>query len=116
MSPAFHYLLYDEQCSLCQRFRDWVVRQDRDKRIEPVGFQDPRVSQIAPGLVGEKLFGSMHLIGPNGQIVSGHRAVPQILKLLPKLGWLGRCIEMIPGSDWVSEKLYGWIAAHRFRL
>ena len=95
-----HYLLYDDSCSLCQGFRDWVVKRDTRKRIEPVGFLDPRLSEIAPGLTSEKLFGSMHLVLPGGEILSGHRAIPKLLELLP-------------GSDWLSRKIYHWIAAHR---
>jgi predicted DCC family thiol-disulfide oxidoreductase YuxK len=108
-----HYLLYDDRCTFCQRFRDWVVRRDRFKRIEPVGFHDPRLPHIAPGLTGERLFKSMHLVLPEGTIVSGHRAMPKILELLPAWAWLGRLLRILPGSEWLSGKVYTWIATHR---
>ena len=110
-----HYLLYDDSCSLCQGFREWVVKRDKRKFIEPVGFRDPRLPEIAPGLTGEKLFGSMHLVLPDGKVLSGHRAMPKLLELLPGLAWLGRLIKILPGSDWWSGKIYLWIARHRLK-
>lgn len=113
MSDTAVHLIYDENCPLCIRFLDEVKRRDRVGRIEPVGFEDPRIRQLTPGMTEEQLRRSFHLVFPDGRVVSGSRAVPALLKLLPggKVpGWL---LEHLPGSAWLSEKLYAWIATHR---
>ncbi len=108
-----YYLLYDDLCSFCRRFLDWVARRDKEGLIEPVGFRDPRLPQITPSLTGEKLFGSMHLVFPDGKILSGHRAMPKLLGLLPGLAWLAWLLKILPGADWLSGRIYDWIAIHR---
>lgn len=57
----------------------------------------------------------MHLVLPDGRVFAGGRAVPEILRLLPRgrlLVWLW----WIPGVTWLSERAYAWVAARRHRL
>ena len=108
-----HFLLYDEHCSLCVRFKEAVQRRDRQGRIEPVGFEDPRIPRLVPGIPQERLRSSFHLVLPEGRLLSGHRALPELLSLLPGGSLPAWFLRHAPGAPWLSKRLYAWIAEHR---
>jgi predicted DCC family thiol-disulfide oxidoreductase YuxK len=109
---AVYYLLYDEDCSLCVRFQAGVKKRDKWDRIETVGFMDPRIAELAPGLSREELVNDFHLVLPDGRILSGSRAMPVLLSLLPKwnlVGWL----LFLPVARGLSDRIYLWISKRR---
>lgn len=108
-----YFLLYDGECRLCVGFANEVRRRDRRGRMELVPFEDPRIPSIVPGMSGETLRNSFHLVSPDGRVVSGANAMPDLLSLLP--GWkpAGWLLRRLPGAPWLSERLYAWIAAPR---
>lgn len=109
-----YYLLYDNECSLCVGFQQRIRSWDTDHKIEPVGFDDPRIASLVPTMTRTELENSFHLVFPDGKILSGAKAFPSLLKQLPRWRWLGRLLEIVPGSAPVSEWIYGKIAAsHR---
>ena len=107
------YLLYDDDCPLCLHFQEWVQRRDRHHIIEPVGFKDARIPKIVPQISAERLQKSFHLVMPDGKVLSGSRAMPTLLGLLP--GWkiVGWLLRVLPGANIVSDRIYRWIASHR---
>ena len=105
-------LLYDDACSLCEAFKERVKERDRRNLLVPIPFSDPRIREMAPQLTAEELTKSFHLVFPDGRVVSGARAIPELLELLPghkPLAWLLR----LPGAGWLSEKVYLWMASRR---
>ena len=111
---GLHLLLFDDECPLCVRFQEGVKRRDKEGRIEPVAFGDPRIGRIAAGMSREQLRSSFHLVRPDGTLVSGHRALPELLRLLP--GWrLAGLLLRLPGAGKLSEWAYRWIARRRSR-
>ena len=108
-----YYLLYDEGCSLCVRFQEEVNRRDRRAKIKMVGFEDPRIGQIVPGMSREELSKSFHLVLPGGKVLSGHRAMPELLRIIPGWGAAGWLLKRLPFSERISERIYAWIAARR---
>jgi predicted DCC family thiol-disulfide oxidoreductase YuxK len=109
------YLLYDDQCPLCVGFQQRIRRWDTRHRIEPVGFDDPRTASLVPQMTRAELENSFHLVFPDGKMLSGAKAFPDLLELLPRWKWLGRLLKIMPGSGIVSEWIYGKIAASRRR-
>ena len=110
-----HYLLYDEGCTPCVRFKEGIISWDKGRRIEPMGMRDPRIREIVPQMPRELLFQSFHLVFPDGRVASGHQAIPEILKLLPGLGWIGYSLKFLPGAEKLSERIYAWMAAAKER-
>ena len=108
-----YFLLYDESCSFCVRFQAEVKHRDRRNRIVPVGFEDPRIPTLVPGMTQEQLRNSFHLVLPDGRVLNGHRAMPNLLELLPGWGAAAWLLQHAPGAEWISERLYAWIASHR---
>ena len=44
------FVLYDQECELCQRCRHWLTRQDAFVPLCFIPFQSPEVSRLFPGL------------------------------------------------------------------
>ncbi len=110
-----YYLLYDEDCSLCVKFQRGIHRFDRRNRIETMGFHDPRIKTIVPTMTQEELFGNFHLVLPDGSVKSGNRALPDLLKILPGWKWAGWLLQHLPPVQWLSDRVYLWIARQKTR-
>lgn len=108
-----YHLLYDNHCSLCVRFKEAIRQYDRKGLIEPVGFDDPRITQIVPNMTRQELENSFHLVSPDGKLLSGHHALPALLKLLPGFGLLAWILKYCLPARWLSDRVYLWLARHR---
>src|SRR2546427_11950672 len=82
-------LIYDGECGFCQRSVDVLRRWDREHRIALVPFQD-RARVAAFNIPLPALAAAMHLVlpPPDGRVLSGADAVPELLGLLPGKRWL----------------------------
>ena len=56
---------------------------------------------------------SVQLAFPDGEVLSGARAVFTSLKNVPGKGWLLWAYDHVPGAGWTSEAGYRMVAAHR---
>jgi predicted DCC family thiol-disulfide oxidoreductase YuxK len=107
-------LIYDGACGFCRRSVDLVRRWDREQRITLIPFQDQaRVAAFAIPLPA--LAAAMHLLLPDGRVLAGADAVPEILRLLPRKGWWAWAFRA-PGALPVARRVYAWIARRRHCL
>jgi len=109
-------LIYDGDCGFCRRSVDLLQRWDREQRIALIPFQD-QARMAAFGIPLPALAAAMHLIlpAPDGRVLAGADAVPELLRLLPGkrlLAWGFR----VPGVLPVARRLYAWIARRRHCL
>ncbi len=104
-------LFYDGECGFCRDAVAVLSRWDREGRIELIPFQDAaRVAQF--GLPLPALAAAMHLVLPDGRVVAGADAVPELGRLLPGKRWL-TWLFALPGVRPIARRLYAWIAARR---
>jgi len=98
---------------LCRRSVDLLRRWDREHRIVLVPFQD-QASVAAFGIPLPALAAAMHLVlpPPDGRVLAGADAVPELLRLLPGKRWLAWGFR-IPGVMPLARRLYAWIAQRR---
>lgn len=109
-------LIYDGDCGFCRRSVDLLQRWDREQRIALIPFQD-QVRVAAFGIPLPALAAAMHLIlpPPDGRVLAGADAVPELLRLLPGKRWLAWWFR-VPGVLPVARRLYAWIARRRHCL
>ena len=106
-------LIYDGECGFCRRCVALVQRADRGHRLDVVPFQDQeRVARF--GIPLPALAAAMHLVlpPPDGRVLAGADAAPEILRLLPRWRWLAGVFR-VPGVRPVARRMYGWIARQR---
>lgn len=110
-----HILIFDGACPMCVRWMGRVRHWDSDGAFEYVPLQDPSVPDRFPGLSREALTREMHLIGPDGTVWRGARAVERILELLPKGRWV-RWLFRLPFARPIADRVYREVAENRSSL
>lgn len=89
---------------------------DVGARLRFVSLQEAAVGSAGAALAAigatHPLAVALHVVGPNGRVESGGRAVLEILSRLP-LGFLFRPWALIPGVPQALEVGYRWAADHR---
>ena len=109
-------LIYDGDCGFCRRAVDLLRRWDREQRIALIPFQD-HLRMAAFGIPLPALAAAMHLVlpPPDGRVLAGADAVPELLRLLPGKRWLASGFR-VPGVQGLARRLYAWIARRRHCL
>lgn len=108
-------LVYDGDCGFCRRWVDRLRRMDREGRILCVAAAERDQVAGLPDLDPVALARAMHLVLPDGAVRTGARAVPVILRLLPRWRW-GTWVFAVPGVPWVADRVYEWVATRRHRF
>ena len=107
-------LIYDGECGFCRQAVALLSRWDRDHRVTLIPFQEQaRVAAFRIPLPA--LAAAMHLVLPDGRVLAGADAAPDLLRLLPGKRWLAS-VFALPGVLPVARRLYAWIARQRHCL
>jgi acetyl esterase len=114
MHPDRPTLIYDGECGFCRQSLDVVRRWDREHRLATIPFQDrARVADF--GLPLPALAAAMHLVLPDGRVLAGADAAPEILRLLPGKRWMALLFRL-PGVLPLARWIYARIAERRHCL
>lgn len=84
-------LLYDSECTLCNRFKLTLEKLDTDHRIEYITIHNNETYQKYPELDKEECNKVIHLIDEKGVIHKGPEVIEYLLKFFPsvsKFAWL----------------------------
>lgn len=108
-------LVYDGECSLCENFKNQVIKWDRRHRVTPVTLQDPQVDRWLPGMSETDRKSSFHLVWSDGRVKSGPRAIPDVVRLWRGGRVIAWSLEHVPGGSRLMERLYEAIATRRSR-
>src|SRR6266852_4002208 len=58
---------------------------------------------------------AMQLILPDGRVLAGDAAIPEILRRLRGWRWLVQAFRL-PGMELLAPRLYAWVARHRYQI
>lgn len=109
-APTHTTLLYDAECGFCRRqVRRW--RRAIGDRATFASYQAaaPAYPEIPP----ERLARAVHLIRPDGAVLSGAEAVFELLAMRPALRPLRTLYRALPPFAAISEWAYALVARHR---
>ena len=113
MSKAL--LLYDGECPICLRARDWIDRHRMPEKLELMPCQDEARPQRAPQVAYEDCMEAMQLVLADGTVYSGADAFEHLFPLLKRWRWLVFLFK-IPGVSLIARPVYRWIARNRLGL
>lgn len=109
-------LIYDGECSMCRASALWLMRRAlTGGQLEILPCRSPARRARFPQIDEAQCLTAMQLVLPDGRVLSGADAVPEILARIPRWRWLGRLFEL-PGARPLSRRVYAWIARNRMRL
>lgn len=109
-------LIYDGECAMCRASAFWLMRRALSRgaleilpcRSEPRRARFPQVSEDA-------CLAAMQLVLPDGRVLAGAEAVPELLRRIRGWGWVAGFFAL-PGVRPVARRLYAWVAANRMRI
>ena len=109
-------LIYDDECPMCRASALWLMRLALSRgalEILPCrsGVRVARFPQITEAAC----LAAMQLVLPEGRVLTGADAVPELLRRIRGLGWLAT-VFALPGMRPLARRVYGWIARHRMRI
>lgn len=108
-------MLYDGKCVLCQQSLRVIRALDWRKKVEALDLHDwATVHSRYDHLERDALMGEIHVVH-NERTLAGFFAMRYVARFLP-LGWLALPLLYLPGMNWLGPKIYGWIAARRYRI
>jgi predicted DCC family thiol-disulfide oxidoreductase YuxK len=68
-----------------------------------------------PQITDERCMQAMQLVLPDGRILEGADAVPELLRRIPRWRWAAAALAL-PGARPLARRVYAWIAANRMRI
>ena len=107
-------IFMDGSCSFCRWAQAKIEPYDSGSRLRFLDYNDPAVGAQAPFPRGE-LDSEMHVRTPDGTWLKGFAAWLVLLRVLPRLSWLGR-FASTPPMRWIGPHAYTFIARHRYSL
>jgi len=109
-------LIYDSGCAVCRGAIDWVRRNAPSPgafEFLPCRSEDTR--RRFPAVAESACLRAVHLVLPDGTVLAGEKALPEIVRRLPR--WRrAAAIFSLPGAGFLSRILYRRVAARRHRL
>jgi predicted DCC family thiol-disulfide oxidoreductase YuxK len=109
-------LIYDGDCAMCRSSALWLMRRARaSDRLEILPCRsEPRRTRY-PGISDAACMQAMQLVLPDGRVLAGADAVPELLRRLRGWRWLASIFGLPPVLP-VTRRLYAWVAENRMKL
>jgi predicted DCC family thiol-disulfide oxidoreductase YuxK len=113
VTAAMVTLIYDGECPLCQRGMRWVARRALPGQFEFLPCRSRERCERFPWMPDETCLAALQLVLPNGRVLAGDTAIPELLRRLRGWRWLAGLFR-IPGMRWLAPRGYRWVARHRY--
>lgn len=113
MDPAV--LVYDGACALCRGGVTWMSRRVVRGAIEFLPCQAAERRARFPEIDDAACLTAMQLVLPDGRVLAGEAAIPEILARLRGWRWAAALLRL-PGVGLGAPVAYRWVARHRHRI
>jgi len=109
-------LIHDADCPVCRAAADWVRRNAAARdAFEYLPCRSEETRKRFPAIAEAACLQAMHLVLPDGTILAGERALPEILRRTRRYR-SAALLFRLPGAMLVSRLLYRAFARRRHRL
>ncbi len=108
-------LIYDGTCPICSGTAKWIHHNAMDGSFDMITCQSLQEGMQYPDIKHEACMQSMHLVLPDGTVLAGEKALPEIISRLRKYRFAGFLFKL-PGAETLSRIVYRWFAKRRYRI
>ena len=119
MGPALAapaVLIYDGECARCRASALWIMRLALSGgALEILPWRSAPRRERFPQISDAMCATAMRLVLPDGRVLAGADAVPELLQRMRGLGWLASALTL-SGVALPARHVSGWIARNRLRL
>jgi predicted DCC family thiol-disulfide oxidoreductase YuxK len=106
-------LIFDGNCPICRKTMDWIRGNSDKDTFEMLTCQSEDVIQRYPFIDRASCMQAMQLILPDGTVLPGEKALPEILKRTKRYDSAAGLFSL-PGAETISRLFYRWFADHRY--
>jgi predicted DCC family thiol-disulfide oxidoreductase YuxK len=111
-TPEKPVLIYDGECPVCRGAVEWIRRRSGPEAFEYLSCHAEELPRLFPSIEKGACLEAMHLVLPDGRVLAGGQAVPEILMRLPRWRWTAALFRL-PGAEVLSRGFYRWFAKKR---
>jgi predicted DCC family thiol-disulfide oxidoreductase YuxK len=109
-------LVYDADCPVCRAAADWVRRNAAvPDAFEYLPCRSEETHSRFPAIAEAACLQAVHLVLPDGAILAGEQALPEILRRTRRYRRVA-VLFRLPGAGILSRILYRSFARHRQRI
>jgi len=108
-------LIYDCACPVCSKAVHWIKENEEENSFEMLPCQSEALDRRFPLVEREACMRAMHLVLPDGTVLSGEKTLPEIFKRLRRYRMLAVLFKL-PGLERLSRAFYRWFADARYRI
>jgi len=109
-------LIYDADCPVCRGSAGWIRRNaGADEAFEFLPCRSAETRSRFPTITEAACLQAMHLVLPEGTILAGELALPEILRRTRRYRWAAPLFQL-PGAGILSRLLYRAFARLRHRI
>ncbi len=108
-------LIYDGTCGFCQGGVSWIARRAVRGEFEFLPCQAGERRARFPWMEERACLEAMQLVLPDGRVLAGDAAIPEIFGRLKGWRWLAPLFRA-PGMSLLAPRVYGWVARHRYQI
>lgn len=109
-------LVYDADCAMCRASALWLMRRAMAAgQLEILPCRSAPRRLRFPQISDARCMQAMQLVLPDGRVLEGADAVPELLRRIPRWRWAAALLAL-PGVRALARHAYAWIAANRMRI
>lgn len=109
-------LIYDADCAMCRASALWLMRRALSGgRLEILPCRAGVTRRRFPQIPVETCLTAMQLVLPDGRVLSGADAVPELLRRIRGWGWVAGVFGL-PGIRPLARRGYAWVAENRMKI
>ena len=109
-------LVYDGECAMCRASALWIMRRAMDAgALEILPCRSAPRRLRFPQITDEQCMTAMQLVLPDGRVLAGADAVPELLRRIPRWRWVAG-VFALPGVRPLGRRAYAWIARNRMKI
>jgi len=109
-------LIYDGDCAMCRASAMWIMRRALSRgALEILPCRSDARRRRYPDIAEATCLTAMQLVLPDGRVLAGGDAVPEILRRVRGWGWVASVFS-VPGARPIARRVYAWIARNRMRI
>jgi len=113
---AIATLIYDGDCAMCRASALWIMRRALSRgALEILPCRSRVRAERFPQVPETGCLTAMQLVLPDGRVLSGADAVPELLRRIRGWGWAAG-VFAVPGLRPLARRAYAWIARNRMRI
>jgi predicted DCC family thiol-disulfide oxidoreductase YuxK len=101
---------------MCRASALWLMRLSLSRhQLEILPCRSSVRAERFPRIAEAACLTAMQLVMPNGAVLSGADAVPELLRRIRGLGWVA-AVFALPGMRPLARIVYRWVGRNRMRI